>query len=91
MIEEAPKVSAEFTIEEMAAMEQLADLGRLFDDEDEARMVKLVEDLTAWMNKYAPTFEDPEQVLFEVTTPLVSDELAAEYNKPIEQPEATTQ
>ena len=92
MVEKAPEVSAEFTIEEMAAMEQLADMGRLFDDEDEARMVKLVEDLTAWINKYAPTFEDPEEVLFEVTAPLVSDELAAEYNKPIEQqPQATSQ
>ena len=60
-------------------------MGRLFNDEDEARMIKLSEDLTAWINKYAPTFEDPEEVLFEVTAPLISDELAAAYNKPIDQ------
>ena len=59
-------------------------MGRLFNDEDEARMIKLSEDLTAWINKYAPTFEDPEEVLFEVTAPLISDELAAAYNKPID-------
>ena len=60
-------------------------MGRLFNDEDEARMIKLSEDLTAWINKYAPTFEDPEEVLFEVTAPLITDELAAAYNKPIDQ------
>ena len=60
-------------------------MGRLFNDEDEARMIKLSEDLTAWFNKYAPTFEDPEEVLFEVTAPLIPDELAAAYNKPIDQ------
>ena len=60
-------------------------MGRLFNDEDEARMIKLSEDLTAWINKYAPTFENPEEVLFEVTAPLISDELAAAYNKPIDQ------
>ena len=60
-------------------------MGRLFNDEDEARMIKLSEDLTAWINKYAPTFEDPEEVLFEVTAPLISDELAAAYNKPTDQ------
>ena len=68
-------------------------MGRLFNDEDEARMIKLSEDLTAWINKYAPTFEDPEEVLFEVTAPLISDELAAAYNKPIDQavPQENTQ
>ena len=60
-------------------------MGGLFNDEDEARMIKLSEDLTAWINKYAPTFENPEEVLFEVTAPLISDELAAAYNKPIDQ------
>jgi hypothetical protein len=53
-----------FSIEEKQAMQALADMGRIFDDEDEAKMVKLTEDLTAWINKYAPTFEDPEALLF---------------------------
>ena len=35
-----------FSTEEKIAMQTLADMGRLFDDEDEARMVKLTEDLT---------------------------------------------
>lgn len=74
---EAPKVSDTFNLEEIAAMQQLADMGRFLNDEDEARMVKLTEDITAWINKYAPTFDDPEKLLFEVTTPLISDELAA--------------
>lgn len=56
-------------------MQSLADMGRLFDDEDEAKMIKLTEDLTAWINKYAPTFEDPEGLLFEVTASLVTEEM----------------
>lgn len=50
-------------------------MGRIFDDEDEARMIKLTEDLTAWINKYAPTFEDPEALLFQVTASLVTEEM----------------
>ena len=66
-------------------METLTDMGPLFNKEDEARMVKLSEDLTTWINKYALTFDNPEELLFEVTTPLISDELATEYNAPIQQ------
>jgi len=65
-------------------MQTLVDMGRLFNDEDEARMVKLTEDLTTWINKYAFTFDNPEELLFEVTTPLISEELAAKYNSPIQ-------
>lgn len=50
-------------------------MGRVFDDEDEERLIKLTEDLTAWINKYAPTFDDPEALLFEVTTSLVTEEM----------------
>jgi len=64
-----------FSAEELAAMETLAELGRLFNDEDEARMVKLTEDLTGWINKYAPTFEDPEALLFEVTGALITEDM----------------
>ena len=56
-------------------MKTLAEMGRLFDDEDEARMNKLTEDLTAWINKYAPSFDDPESLLFEVTSALVSEDM----------------
>jgi len=52
----------------------LADMGRLFNDEDEAKMEKLTEDLTAWINKYASTFDDPESVLFEVASSLVIED-----------------
>ena len=73
-------------------------MGRLFNDEDEAKMIKLTEDLTAWMNKYAPTFEDPESMLFEITTPLITAEMeagipvkeptpAAPIAEPIQEPE----
>jgi len=44
IIEEAVKpvmVEDLFSIEEKEAMQTLADMGRLFDDEDEARMVQL--------------------------------------------------
>ena len=58
-------------------MQSLADMGRLFNDEDEARMVKLTEDLDAWINKYATTFEDPEEILFEVSSSLMTDEMEA--------------
>ena len=64
-----------FTIEEVEVMQTLADMGRVFNDEDEAKLVKLTEDLTNWMNKWAPTFEDPESILFEITTPLVTDDM----------------
>ena len=50
-------------------------MGRVFDDEDEERLIKLTEDLTAWINKYASTFDDPEALLFEVTTSLVTEEM----------------
>ena len=59
-------------------MQTLADMGRIFDDEDEAKMVKLTEDLTAWINKYAPTMDDPEPLLLEVASSLVTDEMAKE-------------
>lgn len=87
IIEEAVKpamVEDLFSIEEKEAMQTLAEMGRLFDDEDEARMVQLTEDLTAWINKYAATFEDPEALLFEVTASLVTEEM--EMMEPI--PEA---
>lgn len=64
-----------FDIEEREMMKTLADMGRVFDDEDEERLTKLTEDLTAWINKYAPTFDDPEALLFEVTTSLVTEEM----------------
>lgn len=38
-------------------------------------MVKLTEDLTEWINKYAPSFNDPEAILFEVTGSLVTEEM----------------
>ena len=56
-------------------MKALAEMGRVFDDEDEAKLIKLTEDLTAWINKYAPTFDDPEALLFEVTSSLVTEEM----------------
>lgn len=75
VVEPVPVVDM-FTIEEVAAMQALADMGRLFDDVDEAKMVKLTEDLTAWMNKWAPSFdEDAESVLLEVTASLVTEEM----------------
>ena len=55
-------------------MKTLAEIGRLFTDEDEARMMQLVDNLDAWMNKYAPTFDDPESILFEVATPLIPED-----------------
>lgn len=75
VIEEPVIVESIFSIQEREAMQSLADMGRLFDDEDEAKMIKLTEDLTAWINKYAPTFEDPESLLFEVTASLVTEEM----------------
>lgn len=60
-----------FSIEEKEVMKTLAEQGRLFDDVDEAKMVKLTEDLTAWINKYAPTFGDQEAILFEVAESLM--------------------
>ena len=74
--EKEPELDA-FELEELAAMQSLADMGRLFNDEDEARMVKLTEDLDAWINKYATTFEDPEEILFEVSSSLMTDEMEA--------------
>lgn len=38
-------------------------------------MVKLSEDLSAWMNKYAATFDDAESVLFEVTSALLEEDV----------------
>jgi len=60
-------------------MQTLAEMGRLFNDEDEMRMVQLTQQLTAWINKYAPTFDDPEKMLFDVTSPLFSDDLIARF------------
>ena len=56
-------------------MQTLVDMGRIFNDEDEARMVKLTEDLTAWINKYAPTMDDPESLLLEVASSLITEEM----------------
>ena len=56
-------------------MKTLAEMGILYDDEDEAKMIKLTEDLTEWINKYASTFEDPEHLLFEITSSLISDDI----------------
>ena len=64
-----------FSIEEAQAMQTLVDMGRIFNDEDEAKMVKLTEDLTAWINKYAPSMDDPESLLLEVASSLVTDEM----------------
>lgn len=77
-------------------MQTLADMGRLFDDEDEARMMKLTEDLTQWINKYAPSFNDPEALLFEVTGALITEEMENFVPEPeqseeeISQPEEQT-
>ena len=73
-----------FSIEEAQAMQTLADMGRLFNDEDEARMVKLTEDLTAWINKYAPTMDDPESLLLDVASSLITDEMK-EYEEELEE------
>ena len=54
------------SLEEAEVIKHLASMGRLFNDEDEAKMIKLTEDLSAWMNKYAPTFDDPEFMLQQV-------------------------
>jgi len=59
-------------------MKTLAEMGRLYDDEDEAKMTQLTEDLTQWINKYASTFDDPEHLLFEVTSSLISNEMTEE-------------
>ena len=59
-------------------MQTLVDMGRLFNDEDEAKMIKLTEDLTAWINKYAPSMDDPESLLLEVASSLVTDEMRDE-------------
>lgn len=64
-------------------MSALADMGRLFDDEDEERMIQLTKDLTAWINKYAPTFDDPEALLFEVTTSLVTEDMEETVIAPV--------
>ena len=64
-------------------MSALADMGRLFDDEDEERMIQLTKDLTAWINKYAPTFDDPEALLFEVTTSLVTEDMEETVISPV--------
>ena len=56
-------------------MQTLVDMGRIFNDEDEARMVKLTEDLTAWINKYAPTMDDPESLLLDVASSLITEEM----------------
>jgi len=75
VVEEEDEELDLFTVEETEAIMALAEMGRVFDDEDEARLVKLTEDLTAWLNKYAPTFDDPESLLFEVTSSLVTEEM----------------
>ena len=76
-IVEEPIVEEEdlFTVEETEAMKALAEMGRVFDDEDEAKLIQLTEDLSAWINKYAPTFDDPEALLFEVTSSLITEEM----------------
>lgn len=38
-------------------------------------MVKLSEDLSTWMNKYAATFDDAESILFEVTSSLLEEDI----------------
>lgn len=74
-------------------MQTLVDMGRIFNDEDEAKMVKLTEDLTAWINKYAPSMDDPESLLLEVASSLVTDEMKEqeipdeEIVEPVEAPE----
>ena len=77
IVEEKPIVEEEdlFTVEETEAMKALAEMGRVFDDEDEAKLIQLTEDLSAWINKYAPTFDDPEALLFEVTSSLITEEM----------------
>ena len=79
-----------FTVEETEAMKALAEMGRVFDDEDEAKLIKLTEDLTAWINKYAPTFDDPEALLFEVTSSLITEDMeqGKQEDEPIIQPES---
>ena len=66
-------------------MKYLASMGRLFNDEDEAKLIKLTEDLTAWMNKYAATFDDPEFLLQQVAMP-ASELTEAILETPVEQP-----
>lgn len=56
-------------------------MGRVFDDEDEAKMIKLTESLTAWINKYASKFDDPEHLLFEVTSSLLTEEMINELSE----------
>ena len=74
-------------------MQTLVDMGRIFNDEDEARMVKLTEDLTAWINKYAPTMDDPESLLLDVASSLITEEMQEaeipeeEIIEPVEVPE----
>ena len=65
-------------------MKTLAEMGRLYDSEDEAKMTQLTEDLTLWINKYASTFDDPEHLLFEVTSSLISNEMTEEVQ--VEEP-----
>ena len=72
-------------------MQTLADMGRLFNDEDEAKMVKLTEDLTAWINKYAPSMDDPESLLLEVASSFITDDMEDEMPEEdvIEAPQST--
>lgn len=62
-------------------MQTLADMGRVFDDKDEAKMNQLTESLTAWINKYASKFDDPEHLLFEVTSSLMTEEMINELSE----------
>ena len=71
------------SLEEAEVMKYLASMGRLFNDEDEAKLIKLTEDLTAWMNKYAATFDDPEFLLQQVAMP-ASELTEAILDTPVE-------
>ena len=84
--EEVVEEISEFSLEEIEAMKTLAEMGRLYDDEDEAKMTQLTEDLTKWINKYASTFDDPEHLLFEVTSSLIPDEMTTAEDVQVEEP-----
>ena len=53
---------------------------KAFDEEDEEKLETLITDMTAWMNKYAGLYDDPDTILEDL-------EMPTEVVEPVEEPQ----
>ena len=67
---------------------QISD-NRVFEDEDEERFDQLISDMTAWMNKYASLYDDPDTILDDLEVPEMAEVEEIEQDSPIVQSTTT--